>query len=173
MLRTATTHAALTTALSAAARLISDGLETTAVGCTGSAGLMYADDYWTADLALPSGVYEVGHQFERTIATQAQKRAEKYGALVVPVIYRDGVGAGAEFRNPRKEMVDGETCALFAITWDIREGFDLHRLLYTHRPNGDAVFGDTQTLNGATRLPSTAPGSALIQSVLHPGGSPA
>lgn len=170
MLRDKTTHVALETALAAACRLIWDGVTpTTAVGCTGPARLLYADDYWTTDLSLRSGVYAEGQAFERAVAQQARDRDDKFGALVVPVIYRDEASQGATFRNPRKEIAEGESYMLFAITWDVRDGFDVHRVIYTRRSNGVAIFGDTETLHGATQLPQRAPGSVLVQSLLHPG----
>lgn len=174
MLREKTTHAALTAALQTAVTMVADGYDTVAVAALGTdLRLHVGHDYWTTDLTRRSGVYGEAVQFESAVAADAALHGDKFGALVVPVIYRDGVGQGATFRNPRKEIVDGENHMLFAVTWDVRDGFDVHRLIYTRRPNGDPVLGDTETLCGATRLPQEAPGSVLIQSVLHPGGSTA
>lgn len=173
MLRENTTHAALTRAMQHGIDTVAEGDGTSAVAVLGQHHRFFmAADYWSTDLSLPSKVREAGVAFERLLAFEGVKHRERFGALVVPVIYRDG-DAGSHFRNPHKEMVDGESRMLFGITWDVREGFDIHRLFYSRRPNGDPVFGDVESLNGASRLPHNAPGSALIQSVLQPGGSPA
>ena len=155
------TAACLSQALTIARELVTDGNDVAAVAVTGKEprSLFVGHDYWRVN----------GADFEQQVADDALQH-ENCGALVVPLLYVADP-EGPSFRDPRNAMQAGETHMLFCLTWHEREGFDVHRVFYTRRPNGAPVFDAVESYDGAVQLPATAPGAVLIRSAIQHGGS--
>jgi len=159
------TAACLTAAVKSIIGLIKDGNDTVVVAAYGqSKTLLVGHDYWVTDGECHAVT------FEHRVAREALAAQENFGALVVPVLYRQD-DSGPFFRDPHNTMIAGETPTLFCITWHEREGFDVHRVFYTRRPNGEPVFASLESLAGAVQLPESAPGAVLVRSAIHHGGS--
>ena len=109
---------------------------------------------------------ETATAFEVRAAAKARETGATRWVLAVPqvwVITPDRIASRAMSNHPLR---DGEQEAITWMTFDLTEGVDYGRVLYSRRPNGEPVFEEPEMVTVGVRPTELMPGFALLETFL-------
>jgi hypothetical protein len=108
---------------------------------------------------------------ERAAATARQEGARRW-VLAVPqvwVITPDVVSVRAVSNLPLRP---GESEAITWMAFDLEDGIDYGRVLFTRRPSGEPIFADPEVIAHPARPASGMPGYTMLQATLRDNADP-
>jgi hypothetical protein len=105
-------------------------------------------------------------RFEERAAATARRAGARRWVLAVPqvwVISPDMISVRAVSNHPLRP---GESEAITWTAFDIADGIDYGRVLFTRRPGGEPVFADAEIIARPARPAAGMPGYTMLQAML-------
>jgi hypothetical protein len=105
-------------------------------------------------------------RFEERAAAKARQAGARRWVLAVPqvwVITPDVISVRAVSNHPLRP---GESEAITWTAFDVADGIDYGRVLFTRRPSGEPVFANPELVASPARPASGMPGYTMLQAML-------